>query len=46
MILPSFTEGHPQVVLESLARKRPVIIFRDIDHIIGDKEGIFCFRKK
>jgi len=41
MILPSFTEGHPQVVLESLARRRPVIIFRDIDHIIGDKEGIF-----
>tara|TARA_Y100000590_G_scaffold245795_1_gene276164 strand:- start:103 stop:1116 length:1014 start_codon:yes stop_codon:yes gene_type:complete len=41
MILPSFTEGHPQVVLESLARKRPVIIFDDIQHIVGEKKGIF-----
>ena len=41
MILPSFTEGHPQVVLESLARKRPVIIFDDIKYIVGEKKGIF-----
>jgi glycosyltransferase involved in cell wall biosynthesis len=26
-ILPSFTEGHPMVLLEALARRRPVIIF-------------------
>ena len=40
-ILPSFTEGYPMVVLESLARLRPVIIFKDIGHIVEDKEGIF-----
>ena len=41
MVLPSYTEGHPQVVLESLSRKRPVIVFDDIKHIIGTKKGIF-----
>ena len=35
-ILPSYTEGHPQVVDESLARRRPVIIFDDISYIIKD----------
>jgi glycosyltransferase involved in cell wall biosynthesis len=45
MILPSFTEGHPQVVLESLSRKRPVIIFEDIDHIVGNKKGIFISKR-
>ena len=40
-ILPSYTEGHPMVVLESLSRFRPIIIFKDIEHIIGDKKGIF-----
>ena len=40
-ILPSFTEGHPMALLESLARLRPVIIFKEIEHIIGDKKGIF-----
>ena len=40
-ILPSFTEGHPMVLLESLARLRPVIIFKDIEHVIEDKKGIF-----
>ena len=28
-------------LLESLARLRPVIIFKDIEHVIGDKKGIF-----
>ena len=28
-------------LLESLARLRPVIIFKEIEHIIGDKKGIF-----
>ena len=41
MILPSFTEATPYVVDESLSRKRPVIIFEDIDYIIKDKKGIF-----
>ncbi len=40
-ILPSFTEGHPMALLESLARLRPVIIFKDIEHVIEDKKGIF-----
>ena len=40
-ILPSFTEGHPMVLLEALARMRPVIIFDEIKHVIGDKKGIF-----
>ena len=40
-ILPSFTEAHPKVVDESLARERPVIIFEDIKHIIQKREGIF-----
>jgi glycosyltransferase involved in cell wall biosynthesis len=40
-VLPSYTEGHPMALLESLARLRPVIIFKDIEHVIGDKKGIF-----
>lgn len=40
-ILPSFTEGHPMVLLEALARMRPVIIFNEIKHVIGEKKGIF-----
>jgi len=40
-ILPSYTEGHPMVLLEALARLRPVIIFKDIEHVVGDKKGIF-----
>ena len=44
-ILPSFTEGHPMVLLEALARKRPVIIFEEIRHVIGDKKGIFVSKR-
>jgi glycosyltransferase involved in cell wall biosynthesis len=40
-ILPSYTEAHPKVVDEALARLRPVIIFKEIDHIIQNKKGIF-----
>ena len=40
-VLPSFTEGHPMVLLEALARLRPVIIFPEIEHVIGNKKGIF-----
>ena len=40
-ILPSFTEGHPMALLEALARLRPVIIFKEIDHVLGNKKGIF-----
>tara|TARA_B100000029_G_scaffold432443_1_gene444621 strand:+ start:186 stop:1205 length:1020 start_codon:yes stop_codon:yes gene_type:complete len=44
-ILPSYTEGHPQILDESLSRKRPVIIFEDIIHVIKDKKGIFVAKR-
>jgi len=44
-ILPSFTEGYPMVLLEALARRRPVVIFDDIKHVIGEKRGIFVSRR-
>ena len=33
------------VLLEALARKRPVIIFEEIRHVIGDKKGIFVSKR-
>ena len=45
LILPSFTEGQPYVVDESLARKRPVIVFEDISHIIKEREGIYISKR-
>ena len=44
-ILPSYTEGAPKVILESLARKIPVIVFREIKHVKKDFEGIFICRR-
>ena len=44
-VLPSFTEGHPMVLLEALARRRPVIIFEEIKHVIGNKKGIFITQR-
>jgi len=44
-ILPSFTEAHPKVIDESLARERPVIIFEEIKHIIRNREGIFVSKR-
>ena len=44
-VLPSFTEGHPMVLLEALARRRPVIIFDEIKHVIGDKKGIYITKR-
>ena len=44
-VLPSYTEAYPMVVLESLARLRPVIIFDEIKHIIGNKKGIFISKR-
>ena len=40
-ILPSFTEGFPKVILESLSRLRPVIVFREIAHVKSIMNGIF-----
>ncbi len=44
-ILPSFTEGHPMALLESLARFRPAIVFKEIDHVLGNKKGIFVVNR-
>ena len=44
-ILPSFTEGYPYVVDESLARDRPVIIFEEISYVINNKKGIFVCKR-
>ena len=40
-ILPSFTEGQPMALLESLSRLRPAIIFSEIGHVIQNRAGIF-----
>jgi glycosyltransferase involved in cell wall biosynthesis len=44
-ILPSFTEGHPMVLLEALARRKPVVIFEEIKHVIGEKKGVFVSKR-
>ena len=44
-ILPSFTEGHPMALLESLARQRPVIVFEEIKHVITNKKGVFVSKR-
>lgn len=44
-ILPSFTEGHPQVLDEALARLRPVIVFEEIKHVKRNREGIFVCKR-
>jgi glycosyltransferase involved in cell wall biosynthesis len=45
LILPSFTEGHPQVMLEALARLRPVIIFNEIKHTKKNYYGVFISKR-
>ena len=45
MILPSFTEAHPYVVDECLARQRPIIIFEDISYVVRGKKGIFVCKR-
>ena len=44
-ILPSYTEGAPKVILESLIRYRPVIVFEDIKHVKKDFKGIFVCKR-
>ena len=44
-VLPSFTEGYPMVLLEALARRRPVVVFDEIKHVIDDKKGIFVAKR-
>ena len=45
-ILPSYTESAPKVIWESLARLRPVIIFKDIGHIAYKKKGVYVCERK
>ena len=45
IILPSFTEGHPKILDESLARMRPVIIFDDIKYVINNRYGVFTSKR-
>jgi glycosyltransferase involved in cell wall biosynthesis len=45
-ILPSYTESAPKVIWESLARLRPVIVFREIKHVAHGKFGVYvCDRE-
>jgi glycosyltransferase involved in cell wall biosynthesis len=44
-ILPSYTEGHPQVLIESLARLRPVIIFEEIKNVKKNYRGVFVIKR-
>jgi len=46
IVLPSFTEGQPYILDECLSRKRPIIIFEDIIHIIKDRKGIFVSNRE
>ena len=41
LFYPHILKGQPYVVDESLARRRPVLIFDDIKHIIKGRKGIF-----
>lgn len=45
VILPSYTEAHPKVIDEALARMRPVIVFDDIKHVIGNRYGVFSVQR-
>ena len=45
LILPSFTEAHPKVVDESLARERPVIIFEELSQKIQNRQGVFVSKR-
>ena len=45
LILPSFTESYSQVIDESLSRRRPVIIFEEIEYIVGNRIGIFITKR-
>ena len=44
-ILPSYIEGFPKVISESLARLRPIIIFEDIKYVTHGRKGIFVCKR-
>jgi len=45
-ILPSYTEGFPKVISESLARLKPIIIFTEIKHVLNNRKGIFVCKRE
>lgn len=45
MVLPSYTEAHPHVLDEALARHRPVIVFEDIAYVVQGKKGVFVAKR-
>ena len=45
LILPSYTEAYPKVVDEALSRLKPVIVFKDIEHIINGRLGVYCVER-
>ena len=45
-ILPSYTEGAPKVILESLARYRPIIVFEEIKHVKENLRGVFVCKRE
>ena len=44
-ILPSYTEAHPYVLEESLARMRPIVIFEDISYVKKNKVGVYVIKR-
>ena len=44
-VLPSYTEGAPKVLLESLARRRPIIIFQEISYVKKNFRGVFICKR-
>ena len=45
-VLPSYTEGSPKVIFESLARYRPIIVFEEIEHVKENLKGVFVCRRQ
>lgn len=45
LILPSYTEAYPKVIDEALSRLKPVIVFKDIKHIINGRLGVYCVER-
>ena len=45
LILPSYTEGSPKVIIESLARMRPVIVFNEIKHVKSNFYGVYVCKR-
>ena len=43
--MPSYIEGFPKVISESLARLRPIIIFEDIKYVTHGRKGIFVCKR-